>query len=62
MNIPLPVFYSQLPILNCSMLAQDYAGGQEAHISISDGSVLGLKVYSILPGSKNRNRNDNILY
>lgn len=67
MSIPVPVFHI-LPILNCSMHVQDYAGevelagSEEAHISISDGSVLGLKLYSILPGSKNRKRNDNILY
>lgn len=43
MNIPVPVSYI-LPILNGSMHAQDYAGGEEVHISISDGSVLGLKL------------------
>lgn len=67
MNIPVPVFQI-LPILNCPVHVQDYAelvelaGGEEAHISISDGSVLALKLYSILPGSKNRKRNNNILY
>lgn len=40
----------------------ELAGGEEAHISISDGSVLGLKVYSIRPGSENRKRHDDILY
>lgn len=59
MNIAVPVFYI-LPTFNCSTHVQDYAGlvelagGEKAHISISDGSVLGLKLYSILPGSKNR--------
>lgn len=32
------------------------AGGEVAHIAISDGRVLGLKVYSILPGSKSKKK------
>lgn len=49
MNIPVPVFQI-FQILNCPVHVQDYAelvelaGGEEAHISISDGSVLALKL------------------
>ena len=32
------------------------AGGEAAHIAISDGRVLGFKVYSTLPGSKSKKK------
>lgn len=32
------------------------AGGEAAHISISDGRVFGLNAYSTLPGSKSKKK------
>lgn len=32
------------------------AGGEAAHIAISDGRVLALKLYSTLPGSKSKKK------
>jgi len=51
--LPVYTVFQVLPVYSYAALAGlvGLAGGEAAHIVISDGRVLGLNVYSILPGS-----------